>query len=158
MQNCFIKRYKRDWVSLLPIEFCLHDVWFYQLRHRLHVCLRALKRKHLRFIVDEKVKILHFHNEDKSWWSSILYNSVPNGNRHLYILYNILQVAHSNIDEQTFNCLERHNMAAFNLQETCWVQYEIKMKITKICLHCENEGFSLFHLWWSTNHSKYIFF
>ena len=25
----------------------------------------------LYFIVDKKVKILHFHDEDKSWWSSI---------------------------------------------------------------------------------------
>ena len=26
------------------------------------------------------------------------------------------------------------------------LHYDIKLKITKICLHCENEGFSLFHL------------
>ena len=38
LQHCFIKRHKRD--SLFPIEFCLHNVWFYQLRHRLHLCLR----------------------------------------------------------------------------------------------------------------------
>ena len=44
----------------------------------------------LHFIVDEKVKILHFHDEDKSWWSSILYHSVANANRHLYILVLIL--------------------------------------------------------------------
>ena len=76
-----------------PIEFCLHIVWFYQLRHyRWHVCLRALKRKYilsnLHFIVDEKVKILHFHDEDKSW-SSILYNSVANANLifAIYILW-----------------------------------------------------------------------
>ena len=44
----------------------------------------------LLFIVDEKVKILHFHDEDKSWWSLILYFSVANANRHLYILVLIL--------------------------------------------------------------------
>ena len=82
MQHCFafIKGYKR--VSLLPIEFCSYNVWFYQLRHRLHVCLRALKRKYiwsdLHFILDEKVKILHFYDEDKSWRPSVLYHSVAN--------------------------------------------------------------------------------
>ena len=58
------------------------------------VCLRALRRKYiwndLHFIVDENVKILHFHDEDKSWWSSILYHSVANANRYLYILLLIL--------------------------------------------------------------------
>ena len=88
VQHCFIKRYNR--ASLFSIEFYLHDVWFYQLRHRLHVCLRALKRKYiwsdLHFIVDEKVKILHFHDEDKSWWPSILYHSVANADQYLHIL------------------------------------------------------------------------
>ena len=73
-----------------PLNSYSHDVWLYQLRHRSHLCLRALKRKYiwsnLHFIVDEKVKILHFHDEDKSWWSSILYQTVANANRHLYIL------------------------------------------------------------------------
>ena len=68
---------------------------FIQLRHRLHVCLKALKRKYilsdLHFILDAKVKILHFHDEDKSWLSSILYHSVANVNCHLYILVLILQ-------------------------------------------------------------------
>ena len=41
-------------------------------------------------MVDEKVNILHFHDEDKSWWSSILYHSVANPNRYLYILVLIL--------------------------------------------------------------------
>ena len=89
MQHCFIKRYKT--VSLFPIEFCSHNVWFYQLRHRLHECLKALKRKYiwcdLHIIVKEKVKILHFH---KSWWSSILYHSVANASRYLYISVLIL--------------------------------------------------------------------
>ena len=92
MQHCFTKRYKR--VSLFPVEFCLHNVLFYQLQHITSLCLRALKRKYiwsdLNLIVDEKVKILHFHDEDKSWLSSILYHSVANANRHLYILVLIL--------------------------------------------------------------------
>ena len=37
---------------------------------KAHLCLRVLKRKYilsdLHFIVDEKVKILHFHDKDKS--------------------------------------------------------------------------------------------
>ena len=45
-------------------------VWFHQLRYRLHVCLRALKRKYiwsdLHFIIDEKREILHFKDEDKT--------------------------------------------------------------------------------------------
>ena len=61
------------------------------LQHRLHECLKALKIwSDFHFIIDEKGKILHFHNEDKSWGSSILYNSVVNANRHLYILVLIL--------------------------------------------------------------------
>ena len=55
-----------------------------------YMCLRALRRKYiwndLHFIVDENVEILHFHDEDKSWWSSILYHSVASANRHLNIL------------------------------------------------------------------------
>ena len=38
------------------------------------------------FVVDEKVQILHFHDEDKPWWSSILYHRVANANHYLYIL------------------------------------------------------------------------
>ena len=63
-------------------------VWFYQLRHRLHV--KALKRKYiwsdLNFIIDEKMKILHFDDEDKSWWSSILYHSVASCYLHTLVL------------------------------------------------------------------------
>ena len=77
---------------LLNSVFTMCD--FIQLRHRLHVCLKALKRKYilsdLHFILDAKAKILHFHDEDKSWLSSILYHSVANANRHLYILVLIL--------------------------------------------------------------------
>ena len=79
MQHCFIKRYKR--VSLFIIEFCTHNVLFYQLRRHRYI-YRKYIWSDLHFIVDEKVKILHFQDEDKSWWSSILYNSVANVNRY----------------------------------------------------------------------------
>ena len=75
-------------------SFAIHhsyNVWFYQLVHRFHVCLRALKRKYiwseLHFIVDEKVKILHFHDEDKSWWFSIWYHSVALMLTAIYIFW-----------------------------------------------------------------------
>ena len=43
MQHWFdIYRYQR--VLLFPIEFYSHDEWFYQLCHRLHLYLRALKK------------------------------------------------------------------------------------------------------------------
>ena len=84
MQHCFVNKYKR--VSLFPIEFYSHEVGLYQLRYRLYLCLRGLQRKYiwndLHFVVDEKVKILHFHDEDKFWWSSILYHSVAYASRN----------------------------------------------------------------------------
>ena len=44
----------------------------YQLEDRLHLCLRAHKIKYIwsdfHFTVDVKVKILHFRDENKSWW------------------------------------------------------------------------------------------
>ena len=65
------------------IEFYSHNVWFYQLRVDYMCIWEHLKEyiwSDLHFIIDEKVKIL-----DKSWYS-ILYHSVANANRHLYIL------------------------------------------------------------------------
>ena len=69
---------------------------FINYKDRLHVYLRALKRKYiwsdLHFIVDEKVKIFHFHDKDKSWWSSILY----------FMLYILLLI----LPELVIDCFE----------------------------------------------------
>ena len=60
---------------------------------QISLCLKAVNRKYicdmsdLHFIVHEKVKILHFHDEDKSGdLVTILYHSVANVNYYLYIL------------------------------------------------------------------------
>ena len=70
----------------------------------IHVCVwEHLKEdiiwSDLHFIVDVKVKILYFHDEDKSWWSSIFYHSVANADCYLYILVLILP-------ELVINCFE----------------------------------------------------
>ena len=79
---------------------CLHDVWFYQLRHRLHD--RVFESTNV---------LVHFNRRWKSenpsfswwreifWWSSILYHRVANANRYLYILVLILP-------ELVIDCLE----------------------------------------------------
>ena len=80
------------------------------------MCLRALKRKYiwsdLHFIVDEKVKILNFHDEDKSWGSSIVYHSVANANRYLYILDLILP-------ELVIDCFEKPLFLRFLIDSFC---------------------------------------
>ena len=57
----------------------------------------------MHFIVDEKVKILHFCDEDKSWWSSILCHSENNDNCHLYIfVLMLLQLVIDCFEQKTF--------------------------------------------------------
>ena len=63
-------------------------------QHRLHV---ALLKENIfgvictsSTIVDEKVKILHFHDEDKSWSSILYHSSVSRAANYLYILVWIL--------------------------------------------------------------------
>ena len=43
IQHYFINTIKEFCYS--PLNSYSHNVWFYQLQHRLHVCLRALKKK-----------------------------------------------------------------------------------------------------------------
>ena len=129
MQHCFIKRYKK--VSLFPIEILLTYIinhtmcdWLYQLRHRSDLCLRALKKiiwSNFHFIVDEKVKILHFHDEDKSWWSSIVYHSVANANRYLYILDLILP-------ELIIDCFEKPLFLGFLIDFFCNLRWVLHLK------------------------------
>ena len=70
----------------------------YQLEDRLHLCLRAHKIKYIwsdfHFTVDVKVKILHFRDENKSWWPWFL-NCALFGKYFMFFFHDFLLTFYS---------------------------------------------------------------
>ena len=91
MQYCFINRWRRVTISHWTLFVrCM----IFQLRDIFHLCLRALIRNVFEvicFIVDEKVNIPHFHDDNKSLWPSILYHNNIAKNRNM-VLFNLISI------------------------------------------------------------------